>query len=57
MPTVLYFFVSVNIHAIKGDIECKFWLLVDEVEMKEAFAINLIAASTRELKKNITIST
>jgi len=63
MPTVLYFFgrtrffysneesEPVNIHAIKGDMECKFWLLVDEVEMKEAFASNLIAASTRELKK------
>ena len=63
MPIVLYFFgrtrffysneesEPVNIHAIKGDMECKFWLLVDEVEMKEAFAFNLIAASTRELKK------
>jgi hypothetical protein len=63
MPIVLYFFgrtlffysneesEPVNIHAIKGDIECKFWLLVDEVEMKEAFASNLIAVSSRELKK------
>jgi hypothetical protein len=46
MPIVLYFFgrtrffysneesEPVNIHAIKGGMECKFWLLVDEVEMK-----------------------
>jgi hypothetical protein len=33
--------------------ECKFWLLVDEVEMKEAFTLNMTPASTRELKKMI----
>ena len=31
--------------------EFKFWLVVDEVEVKEAFAFNMTAASTRELKK------
>jgi hypothetical protein len=43
----------VNIHATKGDMECKFWLLVDEVEMKEAFAFNMTPVSKRELKKII----
>lgn len=32
--------------------EFKFWQVVDEVEVKEAFAFNMSAASTRELKKN-----
>jgi hypothetical protein len=42
----------VSIHATKGDMECKFWLLVDEVEIKEAFAFNMTPVSKRELKKN-----
>jgi len=33
--------------------ECKFWLLVDEVEIKEAFSFNMTPASTREIKKII----
>ena len=33
--------------------ECKFWLLVDEVEIKEAFAFNMTPVSKRELKKII----
>ena len=49
MPTVLYihgwrlFFYSnegsepIHIHAEKADKECKFWILVDEVEIKEEF--------------------
>jgi hypothetical protein len=65
MPTVLYifgwrlFFYSnesqepIHIHAEKGDMECKFWLLVDEVELKEAFAFNLTPAGKREIKKII----
>lgn len=65
MPTVLYifgwrlFFYSnenlepVHIHAEKGDMECKFWLLVEEMEIKEAFAFNLTPAGKREIKKII----
>lgn len=65
MPTVLYifgwrlFFYSnensepVHIHAEKGDMECKFWLLVEEVEIKEAFVFNLTPAAKREIKKII----
>jgi hypothetical protein len=65
MPTVLYifgwrlFFYSnersepVHIHAEKGDMECKFWLDVDEVEIREAFSFNLTPASRREIKKII----
>jgi hypothetical protein len=65
MPTVLYIFgwrfffysnegeESVHIHAEKGDMECKFWLLPEEIEIKEAFAHNLTPAARREVKKII----
>lgn len=65
MPTVLYiygwrfFFYSnegnepIHIHAEKGDIECKFWILVDEVDIKEAFAYNLTPAARQEARKII----
>lgn len=33
--------------------ECKFWLDVDEVEIREAFSFNLTPASRREIKKII----
>jgi hypothetical protein len=67
MPTILYiygwrlFFYSnegsepIHVHAAKGDMECKFWLLVDEVEIREAFVFNLTPASTREIKKIIYV--
>ena len=47
MPTILFiygwrlFFYSnegtepMHVHAEKGDMECKFWLLVDEIELFE----------------------
>lgn len=65
MPTVLYvigwrlFFYSnegkepIHIHAEKGEMECKYWLLLDEVEIKEAFSYNMTPNSTREIKKII----
>ena len=65
MPTVLYilgwrfFFYSnegsepIHIHAEKGDMECKYWILVEEVEIKEVFQFNLSPAARREVKKII----
>jgi hypothetical protein len=65
MPTVLYiygwrfFFYSnegnepIHIHAEKGDIECKFWILIDEVDIKEVFAYNLTPAAQKEVRKII----
>jgi hypothetical protein len=65
MPTVLFvfgwrfFFYSnegtepIHIHAEKGDMECKYWILVDEVEIKEAFSHNLTPVAQREVKKII----
>lgn len=65
MPTILFiygwrlFFYSnegsepIHVLAEKADMECKFWLLVDEVELREAFAFNLNPSSKREIKKII----
>ncbi len=65
MPTILFiygwrlFFYSneglepIHVHAEKGDMECKFWLLVDEVEIKEALSFNLTPGAKREIKKII----
>lgn len=33
--------------------ECKFWLLVEEVEIKEAFSYNLTPTAKKEIKKII----
>lgn len=64
MPTILFifgwrlFFYSnegtepIHVHAEKGDMECKFWLVVDEVEIMEAFSNNLNPSVKREIKKN-----
>ena len=53
MPTVLFiygwrlFFYSneskepIHIHAEKGDMECKYWLLTEDVEIRESFSHNL----------------
>jgi hypothetical protein len=65
MPPVLYiygwrlFFYSneskepIHIHAVKADMECKFWILVDDVEIVEAFSYNLTPTSKKEIKKII----
>ena len=33
--------------------ECKYWLLVEEIEIKEAFGFNMTPAATRQVKKII----
>ena len=33
--------------------ECKFWILIEEFEIREEFAYNLTPASKREIKKII----
>lgn len=33
--------------------ECKFWILIDEVEIKEEYAFNLTPPAKREIKKII----
>jgi hypothetical protein len=65
MPTILFiygwkfFFYSneshepIHIHVQKGDAEAKFWLLIDEIEVIEAFSYNFTQANKREVKKII----
>lgn len=33
--------------------ECKFWLLIDEIEIREAFSFNLTPTAKKEIKKII----
>ncbi len=42
----------IHIHAEKADIECKFWIL-EEIEIKEAYAYNLNQKERKEIKKII----
>lgn len=65
MPTVLYilgwrlFFYSnegtepIHIHAEKGDMECKYWLLIEDYDIQEAFAYNLKPTDKKEIRKII----
>jgi len=65
MPTVLFtygwrlFFYSnegnepIHIHAEKGDMGCNFWLLVEVVEISEAFSFNFTPYAKKEIKKII----
>ena len=65
MPTVLFiygwrlFFYSnegnepIHIHAEKSDMECKYWLLTEEIEIVEAFSFNLTPLAKKEIKKII----
>lgn len=42
-----------HVHAQKADMECKYWILTDEVEIKEEFAYNLTPTEKRKIKKII----
>jgi len=65
MPTILFiygwrlFFYSnelnepIHIHVQKGEIQAKFWLLLDEIEIEVAFSYNFTPATKREIKKII----
>ncbi len=65
MPTILLisgwrlFFYSnegkepIHIHAIKSNMECKFFLNVELFEISEAFSYNLSVQAKREIKKII----
>ena len=65
IPTILFiygwrlFFYSnegtepIHVHAEKGDMECKFWLIIDEDEIHEAFSFNLTLSAKKEIKKII----
>ncbi len=42
-----------HVHAEIGEMECKFWIIADEIEIKEDFSFNMGPASKREIKKII----
>ena len=64
MPTILFiygwrlFFYSnelnepIHIHVQKGEIQAKFWLLLDEIEIEEAFPIILHQQQRGKSKKS-----
>ena len=43
----------IHVHAEKADMECKYWILIEEVEIKEEFAFNLTPTAKKEIKKII----
>jgi Domain of unknown function (DUF4160) len=65
MPTVLfilgcrlYFYANENnepihIHAEKADMECKYWILEEEMDIKEEFMYNMSPRDRREVRKII----
>ncbi len=65
MPTVLlifgwrFFFYSnegnepIHIHATKGDMECKYWLKIEEFEVVEGSSYHLGPKDKKEVKKII----
>ncbi|MDP3393050.1 DUF4160 domain-containing protein [Sediminibacterium sp.] len=65
MPTILFvdgwrlFFYSneglepIHIHAIKANMQCKYWIINETLEIKETFSFNLTPSERREIKKII----
>ena len=61
MPTILliagwrlYFWANEsNVHAEKGDMECKFWIDIENYEISSALEYNLSPQAKREIKKII----
>ena len=66
MPTILFingwrFFFYSNesnepIHVQKAEMETKYWILVDNYEIKEAYSFNLSPSHKREVKKLIYLN-
>lgn len=43
----------IHIHAEKGEKECKYWLDVDEFNIREAFSYNMSPHDTRDVRRMI----
>ena len=43
----------IHIHAEKSDIECKYWISVDEMDIKEEYSYNISPKDKREVRKII----
>ena len=65
MPTILFingwrvFFYAnennepIHVHAQKGDMDCKYWLLSESFAVEEAYSYNMNSKNKREIKKII----
>ena len=42
-----------HIHAQKGEMECKFWILESEMDIRNEFAYNMSPKDIREIRKII----
>lgn len=42
-----------HIHAIKAEMECKYWILEDEFQINEAWECNLTPTARKEFRKII----
>jgi len=43
----------IHIHCEKGDMECKYWILIEEFDIKEEYAYNLTPSAKKEIRKII----
>ena len=43
----------IHIHCRKGDMECKYWLDLNNYDLEEAFANNMSPRDTRQIRKII----
>ncbi|MBL7829858.1 MAG: DUF4160 domain-containing protein [Saprospiraceae bacterium] len=65
MPTVLfilgwriYFYSNegsepIHVHGEKGNMECKYWILVEEMDIREEFTFNMSPKDKRDVRKII----
>ena len=65
MPTVLfilgwriYFYSNegnepIHVHGEKGNMECKYWILVEEMDIQEEFTFNMSPKDKRDVRKII----
>lgn len=42
-----------HVHAQKAEMECKFWIIEEEFEIREEYAFNLGPADKREIRRII----
>ena len=42
-----------HVHATKADMECKYWIIEHEYEIKEVFTFNMSPAAKKEIKRII----
>jgi Ni,Fe-hydrogenase maturation factor len=43
----------IHVHAEKGEMECKFWIITEEIEIEESFSFQMTPQAKKEIKKII----